>query len=114
MDSGKPFDPLAKKDADTSLSADERVIGGLGILMVKKSMDDVRYSYKNGKNILIIIKILIEKILGIIEMNAEYSTEQIAAELDLKGARTRQLLKELVEQDKIECIGVTKYRKYKK
>lgn len=47
-------------------------------------------------------------------MNAEYSTEQIVAELDLKGARTRQLLKELVEQDKIECIGVTKYRKYKK
>ena len=52
LDSGKPFDPLAKPDADTTLSAEERDIGGLGILMVKKSMDDVVYEYRDGCNIL--------------------------------------------------------------
>lgn len=56
LDSGKPFNPLEKEDADTTLSAEERDIGGLGILMVKKSMDQVEYEYKNGKNILTIHK----------------------------------------------------------
>lgn len=56
LDSGKPFDPLAKPDADTTLSAEEREIGGLGILMVKKSMDDVQYRYENGCNILTLKK----------------------------------------------------------
>ena len=56
LDSGKPFDPLQKPDADTTLSAEERDIGGLGILMVKKSMDAVEYTYESGKNILTIRK----------------------------------------------------------
>ena len=56
LDSGKPFDPLARPEADTSLSAEERDIGGLGILMVKKSMDDVQYRYKDGCNILTLKK----------------------------------------------------------
>ena len=56
LDSGKPFDPLAKPDADTTLSAEERDIGGLGILMVKKSMDDVVYEYRDGCNILTLMK----------------------------------------------------------
>ena len=55
-DWGKPFDPLAKKDADITLSAEERGIGGLGIYMVKNSMDDVRYQYENGQNVLTIHK----------------------------------------------------------
>lgn len=55
-DSGKPFDPLAKEDPDISLSAEERQIGGLGIYMVKKYMDDVFYEYKDNKNILIVKK----------------------------------------------------------
>ena len=55
-DSGVPYDPLAKQDPDISLSADERQIGGLGIYMVKKSMDDVLYRYENGENILTIRK----------------------------------------------------------
>ena len=50
-DSGMPFDPLAKKDPDITLSAEERQIGGLGIFMVKKTMDDVRYRYEDKKNI---------------------------------------------------------------
>lgn len=56
IDNGVPYNPLEKTDPDTSLSADEREIGGLGIYMVKKSMDDVLYEYKNGQNILKIKK----------------------------------------------------------
>ena len=55
-DSGSPFDPLAKADPDVTLPAEERQIGGLGIFMVKKSMDDVLYRYEDGKNILTIRK----------------------------------------------------------
>ncbi len=58
IDSGTPFNPLMKKDADITLCAEERDIGGLGILMVKKSMDEVSYRYEDDKNILTIIKIL--------------------------------------------------------
>jgi anti-sigma regulatory factor (Ser/Thr protein kinase) len=56
IDHGVPYDPLAKADPDTSLSAEEREIGGLGIYMVKKTMDDITYEYKNGQNILRIKK----------------------------------------------------------
>ena len=56
MDSGEPYDPLAKADPDTTLSAEERQIGGLGIYMVKKSMDEIAYEYKDGHNILTIKK----------------------------------------------------------
>lgn len=57
-DKGKPFDPLAKQDPDISLSAEKRKIGGLGIYMVKKSMDNVSYEYSDGCNILTITKSL--------------------------------------------------------
>ena len=50
-DEGVPFNPLAKEDPDTTLSAEDRPIGGLGIYMVKKSMDDVHYEHKDGKNV---------------------------------------------------------------
>ena len=56
IDNGVPYDPLAKDDPDTTLSADERQIGGLGIFMAKKSMDQISYEYKNGQNILRIKK----------------------------------------------------------
>ena len=56
VDNGMPYDPLAKEDPDITLSADERQIGGLGIFMVKKSMDDVAYEYKDGQNVLTIKK----------------------------------------------------------
>ncbi len=55
-DSGKPFDPLKKEDPDVTLSAKERQIGGLGIFMVKKSMDHMYYEYKDGKNNISICK----------------------------------------------------------
>ena len=52
IDNGIPYDPLAKEDPDITLSAEERQIGGLGIFMVKSTMDDVIYEYKDGQNIL--------------------------------------------------------------
>ncbi len=55
-DNGKPYDPTATPEPDTSLSAEDREVGGLGIFMVKKTMDDISYAYKNKKNILTIRK----------------------------------------------------------
>lgn len=56
IDHGKPYDPLSKPDTDITLSAEERPIGGLGIFMVKKTMDAVTYEYKDGQNIVTIKK----------------------------------------------------------
>lgn len=56
IDSGVPFDPLQKADPDITLSMDEREAGGLGIFMVKKTMDSVEYTFENGRNILTIQK----------------------------------------------------------
>ena len=55
-DWGVPYDPLAKPDPDVTLSAEERQIGGLGIYMVKKSMDDMKYEYVDGQNVLTLVK----------------------------------------------------------
>lgn len=55
-DDGVYYDPLKKEDTDITSSADEREIGGLGILMVKKSMDKMEYEYKDSKNILVLAK----------------------------------------------------------
>ena len=55
-DKGIPFDPLNKPDPDITLSAEQREIGGLGIYIVKKTMDTVTYTYENGENILIMKK----------------------------------------------------------
>ena len=58
IDNGMPFDPLSSEDPDITLPAEARAIGGLGILMVKKSMDEIHYRYENGSNILTIRKTL--------------------------------------------------------
>lgn len=50
-DGGVPYDPLAAEEPDVTLSAEEREIGGLGIFMVKKTMDEMMYEYRDGKNI---------------------------------------------------------------
>ena len=57
-DSGIPYNPLEKPDPDTTLSAAQRQIGGLGIFLVKKIMDDVTYEYRDGHNVLTITKII--------------------------------------------------------
>ena len=56
VDKGIPFDPLKKPDPNITLSAEEREIGGLGIFITKKTMDQVNYSYENGQNILTMTK----------------------------------------------------------
>ena len=55
-DSGTPYNPLEKPDPDTTLSAEDRKIGGLGVYLVKQYMDDVTYVYENGQNNLTITK----------------------------------------------------------
>ena len=56
LDSGTPYNPLEKADPDITLSAEQRQIGGLGIFLVKKNMDDVQYRFENGKNRLTLTK----------------------------------------------------------
>ena len=58
MDSGTPYDPLLKPDPDVTLAAKDRKKGGLGIYMVKNSMDEVRYEYRDGQNVLTMVKLL--------------------------------------------------------
>ena len=55
-DEGTPFDPTEKALADTTLSAEERPVGGLGILLVRKLMDSINYEYIDGKNVLTLRK----------------------------------------------------------
>lgn len=56
VDNGKPYDPLSTPEPDVTLSAEERKVGGLGVFLVKKTMDDISYEYKDGQNILRIRK----------------------------------------------------------
>ena len=55
-DRGRPFNPLDREDPDVTLDAEARQLGGLGILMAKKLMDDIQYEYRDGKNILTLRK----------------------------------------------------------
>lgn len=55
-DGGTPYNPLEKEDPDTTLSLEEREIGGFGIFMTKKVMDNISYEYKDGQNILRLTK----------------------------------------------------------
>lgn len=58
IDAGVPFDPTEKEKADITLSAEDRQIGGLGILLVRELMDSINYEREDGKNILTLIKTL--------------------------------------------------------
>ncbi len=51
-DTGVPYNPLEKEDPDITLTSEERQVGGLGIFLVKKNMDEVYYKYENGNNVL--------------------------------------------------------------
>lgn len=61
IDGGTPYNPWEREDPDITLSAEERQIGGLGVYMVKKSMNHVDYIHQDGKNILTIQKQLQEE-----------------------------------------------------
>lgn len=56
LDRGVPYNPLRHQDPDVTLSAENRAIGGLGIFMVRKSMDEICYEYRDGFNMLTIRK----------------------------------------------------------
>ena len=56
IDSGIPFNPLEKDKPDIKLPLEKRKIGGLGIYLTKKFMDDIQYEYKDNKNILTLVK----------------------------------------------------------
>ncbi len=56
IDGGIPYDPLSKPDPDISLDADERPVGGLGIYLYKKQMDEATYEYRDGQNRLTVRK----------------------------------------------------------
>ena len=56
LDSGVPYDPVAKPDPDITLDAEQRTIGGLGIFMVKQSMDEMLYERRDDLNITTIRK----------------------------------------------------------
>ena len=55
-DAGVPFNPLGKEDPDVTLSAEDRNIGGLGIYLCKKMMDNIEYRYEDGNNVLTMTK----------------------------------------------------------
>lgn len=55
-DEGKPYNPLERKTPDMTAGVEEREIGGLGIFLVRKMMDEVEYQFVDGKNILTIRK----------------------------------------------------------
>lgn len=56
FDRGVPYNPLEKDDPDITLPAEKREIGGLGVFLTKKLMDDVQYAYRDGQNVLTLIK----------------------------------------------------------
>lgn len=59
IDNGKKYNPLEKSDPDITKSAEEREIGGLGILLAKKNVDVIKYEYSDGKNIVTLKKKMI-------------------------------------------------------
>lgn len=60
-DGGQPFNPLEQKKPDTNLSWMQRRIGGLGIFLVTKKMDDIYYAYVNNQNVLTIERLIKHK-----------------------------------------------------
>jgi sigma-B regulation protein RsbU (phosphoserine phosphatase) len=57
-DDGTPFDPFARAAPDTTLSVEDREIGGLGLLLVSKVMDEVTYARLDNKNMVTLVKYL--------------------------------------------------------
>ena len=60
IDQGVPYDPLKRNEPDVTLPVEERGIGGLGIFLTKKTMDNVSYQYRNRQNILTLKKMINE------------------------------------------------------
>lgn len=58
IDNGYPFNPLQKEDPDLLIPAETRDIGGFGIYLVKKTVDYIDYKFKDGRNVLVLTKII--------------------------------------------------------
>ncbi len=58
-DDGPQFDPFSQEPPDTTLSIDERAIGGLGIHLVRQLMDEVGYERRDGHNVVVLVKRLV-------------------------------------------------------
>jgi len=58
-DDGPAFDPFGQAAPDTTLSVEEREIGGLGIHLVRKLMDEVSYEWRDGQNVVVLVKQLV-------------------------------------------------------
>jgi len=107
IDSGVAFDPTAKEKADTSLSAEDRQIGGLGILLVRELMDAINYERNNGKNVLTLIKkYLIKRIMNtkIEEIDGKYIAT-LEGEMDTAAAvEVEEVLKPLYQSNGKDVI----------
>ncbi|MBO6108137.1 MAG: ATP-binding protein [Eubacterium sp.] len=64
IDHGHPFDPLAEETPDTEAPIDKRKIGGLGIFLVRNTVDGIKYEYINGENVLTIFKEMNRNVQG--------------------------------------------------
>lgn len=104
MDSGKRYNPLERPEPDISKALTERDIGGLGVFMVKKLMDNISYRYENGKNILIIEKkIKLEANMDIKKIVTENELElSLSGRLDANTAVA--LEKEIGELQNVDVL----------
>lgn len=80
------------------------------VMKMEKESDDKSADLKNREGMMLSERH--QQILAIMEAGVEYSTEQVAEKIGLKGPRTRQLLNELVNKELLACIGTTKRRRY--
>ena len=80
------------------------------VMKMEKESDDKSADLKNREEMALSERH--QQILAIMEAGIEYSTEQVAEKIGLKGPRTRQLLNELVNKELLACIGTTKRRRY--
>ena len=80
------------------------------MMKMEKESDDKSADLKNREGMMLSERH--QQILAIMEAGIEYSTEQVAEKIGLKGPRTRQLLNELENKELLDCIGTTKRRRY--
>lgn len=80
------------------------------VMKMEKESDDKSADLKNREGMMLSERH--QQILAIMEAGVEYSTEQVAEKIGLKGPRTRQLLNELENKELLDCIGTTKRRRY--
>ena len=111
IDGGVPFNPLAKPDPDVTLPGEEREIGGLGIYMVKSTMDEVEYEYRDGCNQLTIRKRICAQHRAEAAIRASAPATRETAERDVMletkiyiGMNDKRTLEQTLDNDKYISI----------